>query len=40
MAWKILLERISETRVAKHGLPTSLMTRLKDSVKTWSQTAS
>jgi hypothetical protein len=29
------LERISEARVARHVLPAGLMTRLKDSVKTW-----
>jgi hypothetical protein len=28
------LDRISEARVAKHGLPAGLITRLKDSVKT------
>ena len=31
----IILERIPEARVARHGLPAGLMTRLKDSVKTW-----
>ena len=30
-----ILERISKARVARHGLPAGLMTRLKDSVKTW-----
>jgi hypothetical protein len=34
-----ILERISEARVARHGLPAGLMTRLKDSVKTWRLTA-
>jgi hypothetical protein len=34
------LERISEARVARHGLPAGLMTRLKDSVKTWRRAAS
>jgi hypothetical protein len=34
------LERISEARIARHGLPAGLMTRLKDSVKTWRRTAS
>jgi hypothetical protein len=34
------LERISEARVARHGLPAGLMTRLKDSVKTWKQATS
>jgi hypothetical protein len=33
------LERISEARVARHGLPAGLMTRLKDSVKTWRRAA-
>ena len=37
MAEKILstLERVSEVRITKHGLPASLMTGLKDSIKTW-----
>ena len=34
------LERISEARVARHGLPAGLMIRLKDSVKTWRRAAS
>jgi hypothetical protein len=34
------LKRISEARVSKHGLPAGLMTRLKDSVKTWRRAAS
>jgi hypothetical protein len=34
------LERISEARVARHGLPAGLMTRLKDSVKTWKRATS
>jgi hypothetical protein len=34
------LERISEARIARHGLPAGLMTRLKDSVKTWRRAAS
>jgi hypothetical protein len=29
------LDRISEARVARHGFPAGLMTRLKDSVKAW-----
>jgi hypothetical protein len=33
------LERISEARVARHGLPAGLMTRLKDSIKTWRRAA-
>jgi hypothetical protein len=33
------LGRISEARVARPGLPAGLMTGLKDSVKTWKQTA-
>jgi hypothetical protein len=33
------LDHISEARVARHGLPAGLMTRLKDSVKTWRRTA-
>ena len=33
------LERISEARVARPGLPAGLMTRLKDSVKTWKRAA-
>jgi hypothetical protein len=32
------LERISEARVTRPGLPVGLMTRLKDSVKTWRRT--
>ena len=34
------LERISEARIARHGLPAGLMTRLKDSIKTWRRAAS
>ena len=34
------LERISEARVARHVLPAGLMTRLKDSVKTWKRATS
>jgi hypothetical protein len=34
------LERISKARVARHRLPAGLMTRLKDSVKTWKQATS
>ena len=34
-----ILERISEARVTRRGLPAGLMTGLKDSVKTWKQTA-
>ena len=34
------LERISEARVARHGLPAGLMTRLKDSIKTWKRATS
>ena len=34
------LERISEARVTRHGLPAGLMTRLKDSMKTWRRAAS
>jgi hypothetical protein len=34
------LERISKARVARHGLPAGLMTRLKDSVKTWKRATS
>ena len=34
------LERISEARIARHGLPAGLMIRLKDPVKTWRRTAS
>jgi hypothetical protein len=31
-----MLERVSEARVTRQGLPAGLMTRLKDSIKTWS----
>jgi hypothetical protein len=34
------LERISEARVTRHRLLAGLMTRLKDSVKTWRRAAS
>jgi hypothetical protein len=34
------LERISKARVARHELPAGLMTRLKDSVKTWERATS
>jgi hypothetical protein len=34
------LERISEARIARYGLLAGLMTRLKDSVKTWRRAAS
>jgi hypothetical protein len=34
------LESISEARVARYGLLAGLVTRLKDSVKTWRWTAS
>jgi hypothetical protein len=33
-------ERISEAQVARHGLPAGLMTRLKESIKTWRRAAS
>jgi hypothetical protein len=33
------LERISEARVVRHGLLVGLMTRLKNSIKTWRRAA-
>jgi hypothetical protein len=34
------LERISEARAARPGLPAALVTRLKDFVKTWKRATS
>jgi hypothetical protein len=34
------LDGISEARIARHGLPASLIARIKASIKTWRRAAS